>query len=162
MVVPVPASAVIQRDDEQVASVQGLQDLLPVPPAGEFITKRAAHTVKNRCLNQELLNLIGLIAQDLFNKVVQDKPMTPGERLDEPGRIILFLNGERRQLQTGHPALSPLLERLHVSRTQAESHAFVEKLVDLFSNKSQVGSTYLVQLARGAQAGKRQSGIFSS
>jgi hypothetical protein len=60
VVVAVPASLVVQRDDKEVLSLQPLQHLLPVIAAGEHVAEGAGQVVGDGGFKQKLSHVLGL------------------------------------------------------------------------------------------------------
>ena len=100
VVIAVPASLVVLRDDEQVGALDIFQGCLPgngwVEQNG--IAKRPAQAIKDRCAQQESLDAFGLLVQDLFHQIVQHEMVAAGEGLDEAGDVLMSLHGKRGQL----------------------------------------------------------------
>src|SRR5215469_3970305 len=68
LVIAVPASLAVQRDEEQVGVFQILQGSLPGRRGVEQdgITQRSAEAVEDRCAQQERLDVFGLLPEDFF------------------------------------------------------------------------------------------------
>jgi hypothetical protein len=59
--------------------------------------------------------------QHLIGEIIDNEPVAPRERLDEASDLTTPRDpaqGERSQLKARDPALSALLERVHISRGQ--------------------------------------------
>ena len=89
VVVAVPLARRIKGNDEQVASLESFQRLLPVGAAGQCVTQRAAQLSQYGGVEEELARLVRLAAQYLFHEIVEDEAVAAGERLDEGSRIVL-------------------------------------------------------------------------
>src|SRR6267154_571999 len=85
LVVAVPTAAVVERDQEQVPSIQRLQHGLATTLPGDGIAQRTAQPAQDRGLQQEGLDTIGLTLQHLLDQVVDDVTIIPGEAGDEAG-----------------------------------------------------------------------------
>ena len=103
VVVAVPLAAVVERDQEQVPSIQRLEHGLAAVPAGNGIAERAAQPVQDGGLQQEVPDVIGLALQHLLDQVVDDVPVIPREAGDEAGDVVAPLHRQRRQLKRGDP-----------------------------------------------------------
>ena len=114
VVVAVPAAPVIQGDDEQVGSLQGLEDRPGVAPPGHRCAQVGRKSGQDRCLQQEGPDLEGLAIQHLVSEVVDDEPIVTGELRDERRRVVPALQRQRGQLERGDPSLRPTLERIDV------------------------------------------------
>ena len=66
MVVAIPPATVIQRDQEQVSSLQRLQHGLAAPLPGDRIAQWAAQPLQDGGLLQELLDMLGLALEHLL------------------------------------------------------------------------------------------------
>ena len=97
--------------------------------------------------------------QDLFDQVVDDVPVVPGEARDEAGDVVAPLHRERRQLERGDPAFGALLQRGDVSRSETQPHHLVEVGGGLVRREAQIGGADLDELAPRPQAGQRQRRI---
>ena len=122
VVVAVPAPAVVERHQEQVGPVEGLQHRLAVVLAGDGVAQRAAQPAQDRGLQQEAPDLLGLTLQHLLGQVVDDVAVVPGEARDEAGDVVPALHRQRRQLERGDPPLGAPLQRCDVLRRQGQSH----------------------------------------
>ena len=118
VVVAVPRALGVERDEEEVAALEVLQHPGAVRAAGDSVAQRARESVEDSGAEQEVTTLSGLPGKNLVSEVVDDKPVAPGERLDEASDLTTLRDaaqGERGELKAGDPAFSALLERLHVS-----------------------------------------------
>ena len=156
MMIAIPLALVIQRNDEQVASLQGLQHPSAVFLAGDGIAQRAAQPVEDGGLEQEAADTFGLTLQDFFDQIVQHETVSAGEGPDEPGGVLSPLHRERGQLQAGDPAFGAGFQGGDVFRREVQAHHLVEKFGGFGRGKTQVGGAQLGQLAPGAQAGQGQ------
>ena len=87
VVVAVPPALVVERDDEQVLALEGLQHRLTVGATGQGVAQTAGQLVEHGGVEQERADLVRLPVQDLLDEVVEDEPMASGEGLDEPGDV---------------------------------------------------------------------------
>ena len=119
VVVAVPPALVVERDDEQVLALEGLQHRLTVGATGQGVAEAAGQLVEHGGVEQERAYLVRLPVQHLLDEVVEDEPMASGERLDEPGDVAPVGGAgtgpgrQRGQLQPGRPPLGARLERGH-------------------------------------------------
>ena len=119
VVVAVPPALVVERDDEQVLALEGLEHRLTVGAAGQGVAETAGQLVEHGGVEQERADLVRLPVQDLLDEVVEDEPMASGEGLDEPGDVAgrrgagMGPGRQRGQLQPGRPPLGARLERGH-------------------------------------------------
>jgi hypothetical protein len=95
VVVAIPSPVVIQRDDEQVRSLERLQRLLRGVLARDSVTQRSAETLQNRRLEEKAANGFGLALQNLFDQLVHDEAVVPPKAGDESGDIVSPLHRQR-------------------------------------------------------------------
>ena len=118
VVVAVPVAPVIQRDEEEVAALQGRQPRAAARLAGDGVAQRAAQPVQDGGVQQEAAHRRGLALQHLLDQVVHDVAVIPGERPDEPGRVGAPLQRERRQLEPRDPAFRAGLQGGDLARRE--------------------------------------------
>ena len=163
VVVAIPPTPAIQRNQEQVRSLELLQHGFPRPSprilAGDGVTQRTAQPVQDGGLLQESADALGLTLQDLFDQVVDNVAVVSGEASDEVGDVWPPLHRKGRQLERGNPAFGALLERCDGSGRQIETHRIVEVCRRLVRREPQLGSTDFDQVATGTQARQRQRRI---
>src|SRR6266581_7633182 len=111
MVVAIPTTAVIQRDEEKIRPLQRDQSGRAVRLTGDRIAQRPAQTVEDRALQEKLSDILGLALQDLLNEVVDDVPVVSGETRNERAQIVASLHRQRCQLERGDPSLRALIQR---------------------------------------------------
>ena len=131
MVVAVPPPLVVERDDEQVLALKGLEHRLTVGATGQGVAETSGQLVEHAGVQQERADLVRLPVQDLLDEVVEDEPMAPGEGLHEPGHVAVRAGvgpgRQRGQLQSGRPPLGARLERGHERGIELQLHHLVEK-----------------------------------
>src|SRR4051794_7698884 len=108
--VAIPLAPVVERDDEEIASLEIFQNALPVALARERIAQWSAESVDDRGFQKEAPDAFGLRTQHLFDEIVGDVAVTAGECVDAPANVAAPLHGERRQLEPRDPTLGSLLE----------------------------------------------------
>jgi hypothetical protein len=159
VMVPVPGALVVQGYEEEIASLELLQQACAVDAGRDRVTKTPSHLVENGGPQQEVANLVGLACQDLVGEVVDDEAVAPLERLDEIRYRVCLLDsaeGKRRELEAGDPALGTLLERSYVVGAELESHHAIEELHRLPARETKVGASDLRELTPNAEQGQRQ------
>ena len=134
VVVAVPPALVVERDDEQVLALKGLQHRLTVGATGQGVAQAAGHLVEHGGVEQERAHHVRLPAQNLLDEVVEDEPMASREGLDEPSDVSRPVGGagmgpgrQRGQLQPSRPPLGARLERGHECGLQLQPHHLVEE-----------------------------------
>jgi hypothetical protein len=93
----------------------------------------------------------GLPSQDLFDEVVDDVAVIPGEPGDEAGDVVSSLHRQRGQLERGDPAFGASLQGRDVVRGQLQPGDVVEVGRHLVEGEAQVGGSDLDQLAARPQ-----------
>ncbi len=159
VVVPVPLASIVERDHEQVLSVQRLERRLPAGRAGHRVAERPLQPVEDRRLQQEPPDGFGLALQHLAHQVVDDEAIVTGEAGDEARDVVASLHRQCRELQCGDPAFRARLQRRDVGRRQLEAHRSVQVLRRFLGGEAQVGGPDLPELAARSQAGQRQRRI---
>src|SRR5437764_14718588 len=82
LMVAIPLTPVVERDDEKVSSFQVFQDPLPIAFARDGIAQRAAESVENRGSQEEAPDVLGLGLQYLFDEIVGDGTVVAGEGVE--------------------------------------------------------------------------------
>jgi haloacetate dehalogenase len=100
MVVAIPQSLVVQRDQEQVGALQLIEDHL---------------------------DMRRLAGEDFFGQIVHHKAIAAGERADEASQVAAIAHGQRRQLQPGNPALGARLQRGDIRLRQRQAITSIRK-----------------------------------
>ena len=116
VVIPIPLATVVERDQEEVPALQGLQHGLATGLAGHGIAQRTAQPVEDRGPQQEASDVVGLTLQDLFREVIDDVAIVPGEARDEAGDVASSLHGKPCELQGGDPPFGARLQCGDITR----------------------------------------------
>jgi len=163
VVVAVPATLVVERDDEQILTLKDLQHRLTVAATGQGVAQAAGQLVEHGRVEQEPAHLVRLPVQNFLYEVVENEPVAPGERLDKPRDVTRPVAGagmhpgrQRGQLQSRRPPLGARLERGHQRRVQPQPHHLVEEHRRFVGGELEVRGPYLDELATRTQAGKRE------
>jgi hypothetical protein len=77
---------VIGRDQEEVASLQPLDELGGVGASGDGVTQGRGEPVEDGCPEQELPDVGCLAIEHLFGQEIGDEPMVASELIDEAVR----------------------------------------------------------------------------
>src|SRR5215212_652796 len=101
MMVAIPLTPVIERDDEEVASFQVFKHCLRVTFPRECIAERGAEPVENRGSNKEAPDVFRLGLQYLVDEIVGDVAIVAGEGIDESANVGARLHGKCGQLEPG-------------------------------------------------------------
>jgi hypothetical protein len=145
-----PVASIVERNDEQVSSLQSLQQRVASLLAGDGIAQRTTQPLENGGLEQEAPDTFGLTLQDLFDQIVHDVPVVSSESPDEPSNVLSPPHRECRQLEPRDPALSAVFQCSDVFRREVQAHHPFEKLGGLGGGETQVRRTQFAQLAPGA------------
>ena len=100
----------VQRDQEQVLSLDSLQQASRLAGADDRVAERAAEPVQQRCMQEEAPHLLGLIAQDLARQVIDDVAVVPREGFDELAAVRLSPQREPGQVEACRPTLGALVK----------------------------------------------------
>src|SRR6185503_14926879 len=101
VVVAIPASLVVERDDEQVLTLGTLEHLLPIGASGDRVAYSGGQAIEYRRFLQKGLHWVRLVLQNVFDQVVDDVAMAPRECGDERVDVRPSAHRQRRQLQSG-------------------------------------------------------------
>ena len=162
VVVAVPAPVAVERDEEQVRPVQGLEHRSATPAAGALrqgadrVAQRPGEPVEDRGVEQEAPYVVGLSTEDLVGEVVDDEPVVASEPGDEAGAVVAVAQRERRQLEGGDPPLGACLECCEVRGREVKAVEVVEVAGDLLTREAKVGGADLDELPACPQPGERQ------
>ena len=86
MVVTEPVPGVVERNDEQVLPLKGVQDLRGAGRPGDRVAQRGTEPAENRGPRQELADLAWLAAEHVLGQEVDDEPVVAAELADKgPG-----------------------------------------------------------------------------
>lgn len=75
VVVAVPPPLVVERNDEQVPALEGLQHRLTVGTTSQGIAETIGHLLEHTRVKQKLAHPVRLPAQNLLNEIVENKSM---------------------------------------------------------------------------------------
>jgi hypothetical protein len=102
VMVAVLVPVVIEGNQEQVPAFQFLQDRLTVNPfpglSNDGLAERAAKALEDGGPKQKGAHRLGLPLEDLFEQILHDAMMAPGERRDKIVSIRTALHGKCGQL----------------------------------------------------------------
>ena len=146
VVVAVPGALGVERDDEEVPTLEVRQRLGAAGAAGDGVAQRAVKSVEDCGAEQEVANLRRLPGEHLVGQVVDDEPVAAGERLDEFSDLVPVSDaaqGKCGELQAGDPALRTVLQCVHVGGGELQPHHPVQELLRLQWGEAQVGGAQL-------------------
>ena len=156
MVVAVPEAPVVERDQEQVPPIEGLEHRPTAVLARHRIAERAVQPAQDRRAEQEAPDMLRLTLQDLADQVVDDEAVVAREAGDEAGDVVSSLHRERRELERRDPAFGAPLQRGDIARRQLQSHHFVEIGRGFVEREAKIGGPDLDEFAAGSEARQRQ------
>ena len=110
MVVAVPKAPVVERDQEQVRPIEGLEHGPTIVLTRHGIAERAVQPAQDRRVEQKAPNMLRLTLQDLTDQVVDDVPVVAREAGDEAGDVSSSLHRQRCQLERGDPSFGASLQ----------------------------------------------------
>ncbi len=88
--------------------------------------------------------------QDFFDQIVHDVSVVSGECPDEPGNILVALQGQRGELQASNPAFGAGGKERDVFGREGETHHLGEKCGGFRGGKPHISGTQLAQVVPGA------------
>src|SRR2546429_9423998 len=103
MVIAIPTTAVIQRDKEQIRSLQRDESGPAVRLTGDRIAQRPAQTGEDRALQEKLWDILRLALQDLLNEEVHDVPVVSLETGDKGDQVVPSLHLHSAHLKGNEP-----------------------------------------------------------
>ena len=127
LVVAVPLPAVVERDQEEVGSLELDQHLGGALPPDGRVAERPIHRVEDRRLEQELVLLLVERVQNDLGQVVDDVTAGAAKVCDETGPIIRLRQRHRRQMNADRPAFSALMQQAQALSREAEVQDLVEE-----------------------------------
>ena len=150
LVIAVPLATVVERGQEQVSTIQGIEHGFATVLARDVVAEWSGQPAQDGGLQQEGLDLVGLALHHLLHQVVDDVAVIAGEARDEAGEVVPSLHRERRELESGDPPLGATRQRGHIGRRQLQAHPIVEVCRRFVRREAQLGRANLDQLAAGA------------
>ena len=126
VVIPVPATAVVEGNEEEVRPLQHFEDRLGVAAASDSGAQLGAEPAQDRGLQEEGPHVVGLAVEHFVGEIVDDEPVVTGEGLDERGTVVPALEGESSELKRGDPAFRSAFEGVDVAVSQVEAHGIVQ------------------------------------
>ena len=158
MVVAIPLAGAVKRHHEQVGALERLQRRRRAARVEHGVAERARHALENRGPGQEA-QLVGRQArEELRAEVVGQETVVPPERGHALDPGAARLGGQRRQVETGGPALRALgeLGDLSIRQVQAGRH---QQLARLGLVHAQLVRPDLQRKAPRPQGSQRQRGM---
>src|SRR3990170_545381 len=85
VVITIPLALIVERDEEQVTSLQGFQHSPAAILCGHGVTQGTTQAVENGGLQQEIAHALGLAFEDFPDQIVEHKAVTASKSLDKTG-----------------------------------------------------------------------------
>ena len=167
MMVAIPVSPVVQRDQKEIGPFEIGQHGLAVAAPGHRVAKGRREAVEDRRLAQKIAHCLGLLLQHLFDQVIDDVVVAAAEGGDEVGTVRTTLASCRRlqsqtgKLETGHPAFGPPFQCGDIIGGEGQLHGLVEEIAVSASLRAQIAGTDLGYLIAHAPTGERQRRILT-
>jgi hypothetical protein len=150
VVVAEPGAFGVQRFDERVRVFEKQQDPFRARPAGQQVGQLAVDPFEQRGAQEQILDVGRLAFEHLGEQVLGDRALAAGELGDEPLRIGMIGQGDRREPQSRGPSFRPLVQPLRPGVRQNDARG-MEQLAGFALREAQVGRADLSQLAGQAQ-----------
>ena len=127
LVVAIPLSAIVERYQEEVGSLELDQHLGGPLPASGCVAERPRHRVEDRRLEQELVSLLVERVENHLGQVVDDVTAGAAKACDEASGIGLVRQRHCRQVNADRPAFGALVQRAQGLGGEAEVHDLIEE-----------------------------------
>ena len=111
VVVAEPGALGVQRFDERVRVLEFQKDPFRARAAGQQVCQLAVDPVEQGGTQEQILDVGRLAFQHLGDQILGDRAVAAGELRDEPLRVGVTGQGERREPQTRGPPLGPLVQQ---------------------------------------------------
>ena len=138
MVVAEPGALGVERFDERVGVLEFQQDPFRARAAGQQIGQLAVDPIEQGGTQEQILDVGWLAFEHLGDQVLGDRAVAAGELRDEPLRVGVTGQGERREPQARRPSFRPLVQQRRSGVRQRDTRG-VEKLAGFALGKAQVG-----------------------
>ncbi len=138
VVVAKPGPLGVQRFDESVGVLEAQQDPFRARSAGQQVGQLAVDPIEQGGAQQQILDVGRLAVQHLGEQVLGDHAVAAGELRDEPLRVGVISQGDRREPQARRPPLGPLVQQRDPGLRQHDARG-VEELAGFALGKAQVG-----------------------
>ena len=150
----------VERHDERVRVFEVQQDPFRARAAGQQIRQLTVDAIEQAGTQQQILDVVGLAVQHLGDQVLGDRAVAAGELRDEPLRVGVTGQGERREPQARGPPFGPLVQQRRSGLGQRDTRG-VEQLACFALGEAQIRRADLGQLACQAQLMQAQPKIMA-
>src|SRR5512133_2717116 len=103
-----PAFLSIQRDEKEIRVFQLAQDGRGIATSPHVIAERRRESIKDRHIENEVPNLVGLSTEYFLGEVITYEAIVPTEVVHEPRGIRPTDQGQGGQIYPRGPALRPM------------------------------------------------------
>ena len=158
VVVAEPGPPGIQRHDERVGVLEVQQDPFRARPAGQQVGQLAVDPVEQAGAKEQILDVGRLAFEHLGEQVLGDRALAAGELGDEPLRVGVTGQGDRREPQARGPPFGPLVQQRDPGLRQHDARG-VKQLAGFALGKAQIRGADLGELAGQAQLMQAQPQI---
>ena len=94
--VAIPGVGVIECTDKEICLEQACQLQLSIRLFGHALAERPGEPIQHACLEQKALHLRGLLEQDFFTHIIQEKARGHTRRPEHFCRIVVPAQGQRQ------------------------------------------------------------------
>ena len=108
VVVAVPLTAIVERDDERVRARERLERIGRVVRPEHRVAEGRRHPIEDRRAEQERLEIVRLPPQDFLEEVVRDLGLRTGQTGGAGGRVVAVAGRECCQRDPCRPPLRSL------------------------------------------------------
>ena len=143
VVIAVPLSLGVQRNDEGVLPLQRSEQPLGIWVAGNRRAQRPRESLEDRGLDHELAQFWRLAVEHLESEVVDDLLVVAGEGVDELTMILAAPQRQPGELKSGRPPLRALVQPRDFVGLEVKPHDIVQERTRFCHVESQVGATDL-------------------
>ena len=130
MVVPIPVSVLVQRNEQELIALQSLQHRGGIEYAGDRTAQGGVHPVENGRFQQEVDNRLRLGGKHIL-EILGDRPRRARDGADESERIGRVEERDPRKLQSGRPTLRGGMQLGDARCTQLARKSLAQKVVCL-------------------------------
>ena len=120
VVVSVPLAPSVERDQEEIPSIEVLEHALAAIQSGDRIAQGPGEPIEDAGPEEESAYVRGLSLQHFLGEVVDDEAIVSSETRDEVVDVVAALHRQGRKLERGDPTLRPLLQHGDLVRIEVQ------------------------------------------
>src|SRR3954451_15921326 len=151
LVVPVALPPVVERDQEDVSTLELGQAVTGIRALGDRVANGRREELQDRRLKEETPLVFVEKAEDDLGQVVDDMAVRTVETGDELDRVRRVSERKRREVDTCGPALRLLVQQRERSLVETETETVVQEGGLLLRPETEVDRPQLDELSRSAQ-----------